>query len=69
MDDRSPCVRICTLDATTGFCLGCGRNGAEIAGWIEMRREERIALKEALPARLALLADRDGRCVVRQKRG
>ena len=29
--------------------------------------EERIALKRALPARLALLADRTGRCVVRQK--
>jgi hypothetical protein len=68
MDDTSPCTKICTLDAATGFCLGCGRTNAEIARWIEMRREERIALKQALPARMAIIANHDGRCVMRPKR-
>ena len=67
MNDTSPCIRLCTLDPVTGFCQGCGRTGAEIAGWIGMSREERIALKQVLPQRLAGLAARDGRCVVRQK--
>jgi hypothetical protein len=26
----SPCVKICTLDPTGAFCLGCGRTPAEI---------------------------------------
>ena len=67
MDDTSPCIKLCTLDPVTGFCAGCGRTSAEIGQWIMMTSEERIALKRALPARLALLADRTGRCVVRQK--
>ena len=67
MNDTSPCIKLCTLDPATGFCLGCGRTGSEIAGWIAMSREERIALKQALPQRLAAMAAREGRCVVRQK--
>ena len=67
MNDISPCTKICTTDPATGFCLGCGRTGAEIGQWMTMSRDERIALKRALPERLALLAARDGRCVVRQK--
>lgn len=51
----SPCTRVCLLDGTTGWCLGCGRTGAEIAGWLAMGTAERIALKAALPARLAAL--------------
>lgn len=67
MPDTSPCTKVCTTDPATGFCLGCGRTGAEIGQWISMSRDERIALKRALPARMALLASRDGRCVVKQK--
>lgn len=67
MSDTSPCIQLCTLDPATGFCLGCGRTGAEIASWIAMSRDERIALKQALPERLATIAAREGRCVVRQK--
>ena len=26
----SPCVKICTLDPTGAFCIGCGRTPAEI---------------------------------------
>jgi uncharacterized protein len=51
----SPCTRVCLLDNATGWCLGCGRTGAEIAGWLAMSAAERLALKAALPARLAAL--------------
>lgn len=52
-DASSPCTKVCTLDEATGFCLGCGRTGAEIAGWLAMSAKERIALKAVLPERLA----------------
>lgn len=51
----SPCTKVCTLDEKTGFCLGCGRTGAEIAGWLAMSPDERMALKARLPDRLAQL--------------
>ena len=36
MSAESPCNKICTLDAVTGLCIGCGRTTAEIAGWTGM---------------------------------
>ena len=54
-DASSPCTKVCTLDEVTGFCLGCGRTGAEIGGWLAMSAEERIAVKALLPERLARL--------------
>ena len=51
----SPCVGLCRLDETTGFCLGCARTGEEIAGW---RRESDVwrgQVWETLPARFAAL--------------
>ncbi|MEM1300468.1 MAG: DUF1289 domain-containing protein, partial [Pseudomonadota bacterium] len=33
MNIASPCTGICKLDQTTGWCLGCGRSGDEIADW------------------------------------
>jgi uncharacterized protein len=29
----SPCIDICTLDASASVCTGCGRTIAEIAEW------------------------------------
>ena len=58
----SPCIQICTLDTVSGLCLGCGRSGAEIAGWIRFSEAERAAVMAALPARRrALDADIDRR--------
>ena len=31
----SPCVGTCELDVVTGWCVGCGRTGDEIAGLSE----------------------------------
>ena len=51
----SPCIRLCTLDAASGLCLGCGRTLAEIGGWLALSPEERTAIMRTLPGRLAAL--------------
>jgi predicted Fe-S protein YdhL (DUF1289 family) len=50
---ETPCVKICTLDARSGLCLGCGRTIDEIAGWGAMSAAERTRVMGELPARLA----------------
>lgn len=52
---ETPCVKICTLDARAGLCLGCGRTIDEIAGWGAMTPGERSRIMAELPARLAAL--------------
>lgn len=48
----SPCVGICTIDAPSGFCAGCGRTIDEIVGWGGLSQAERVAVMATLPARL-----------------
>lgn len=43
------------LDDVSGFCIGCGRSGDEIAGWVDMSPAERRAIMAALPERLRQL--------------
>ncbi len=50
---ETPCVKICTLDARSRLCLGCGRTVAEIARWAAMSAEERRRIMAELPVRLA----------------
>lgn len=50
---ESPCVKICTLDARSRMCLGCGRNIDEIARWTAMSAAERTRVMSELPARIA----------------
>jgi predicted Fe-S protein YdhL (DUF1289 family) len=50
---ESPCVKICTLDARSGLCLGCGRTIDEIARWTAMGAAERSRVIGELPGRLA----------------
>ncbi len=50
---ESPCVNICTLDARSGICLGCGRTIDEIARWTAMAPAERARVMHELPARLS----------------
>lgn len=49
----SPCVRLCTLDLDGNICVGCGRTLAEIGAWSRYTDEERRAIMNGLPARLA----------------
>ena len=64
----SPCNKICVLDPVTGFCIGCGRTGEEIGGWLTMNAAERAALVARLPARLAGMTTRAGRREARNAR-
>jgi uncharacterized protein len=50
---QSPCVKICTLDARSGLCLGCGRTIDEIARWTAMSAAERARVIAKLPGRVA----------------
>jgi predicted Fe-S protein YdhL (DUF1289 family) len=55
---HSPCVGICKLDDTTGYCLGCGRSGDEVAQWVVMSEAQRDDVWLKLPARLEILGVR-----------
>jgi uncharacterized protein len=50
---ETPCIKICTLDARQGLCLGCGRTIDEITRWATMNTSERARVMSELPARLA----------------
>ena len=50
----SPCVRVCRIDGTTGFCLGCKRTLAEIAAWSNLSEPEKNRIKANLPYREVL---------------
>lgn len=45
----SPCNKVCSIDRTTGWCLGCRRTAAEIGAWPGLDE----AGKRALLAELA----------------
>jgi predicted Fe-S protein YdhL (DUF1289 family) len=49
----TPCIKICTLDRTSGLCLGCGRTADEIARWLAFSADERRAVMREAAARLA----------------
>lgn len=58
---ESPCVKVCAIDPTTGWCLGCGRSMAEIGAWNSMPPDRRASIMTELDARKAKIADRDAR--------
>ena len=68
---KSPCNNVCQLDWKSGWCLGCGRTGNEIAAWTSLSDAERDALMAAMPARLAAMglpADPEQRQVEGERR-
>ncbi len=58
---ESPCILVCTIDLTTGYCFGCGRTREEIAGWIAMTPHRRREIMDTLPARLEMVERRPRR--------
>jgi uncharacterized protein len=43
----SPCIKLCRMDADSGWCQGCMRTLAEISGWFVMRDDQkRIVLAD-----------------------
>jgi uncharacterized protein len=49
---ESPCIKVCTMDAASGLCIGCGRTLSEIAGWGGMSDHQRLQIMTTLPARM-----------------
>jgi uncharacterized protein len=49
----SPCISVCTMNPTTGWCDGCLRTIDEIANWSQMGDSERRAVWLRLDARRA----------------
>lgn len=52
---ESPCVSICAMDGSTGWCIGCGRTLDEIGRWGETDQADRDAVTAELPARMERL--------------
>ncbi|HAE94736.1 MULTISPECIES: DUF1289 domain-containing protein [Hyphomonas] len=52
---KSPCIKVCAVDASTGLCLGCARTLKEIGGWVKMGEEGREQVLADLPARISRL--------------
>ena len=50
----SPCVSICKLNKSTGFCEGCFRTENEIALWPSMNNVEILSLLPILRERQGL---------------
>ena len=50
-DVPSPCIGVCFIDQPSGLCRGCYRSLAEIAGWLEMTPEQKLATLAQLEAR------------------
>ncbi len=48
----SPCILVCQLDHKTGWCLGCGRTGAEIMAWPSATKAEQRKVLSSLPERM-----------------
>ena len=50
----SPCISICKIDPTTGYCYGCGRNNDEKKNWKsedtpdEWKKKNLITIKSRL---------------------
>jgi predicted Fe-S protein YdhL (DUF1289 family) len=49
----SPCINVCKMDASTGWCEGCLRTIDEIAGWSTFDDDAKRAVWDAIETRHA----------------
>ena len=49
---NSPCIGVCSMDDSTGFCLGCYRTMDEIQGWWDLDNMQKQAIVDVANARL-----------------
>ena len=47
----SPCISICKLNKSTGYCDGCFRTEDEIALWLSMSDEDKLNMLNILRQR------------------
>ena len=57
MSVESPCIKVCTLDASGTLCLGCFRTLDEIGQWAGLSDPQRRRILDQLPARQARSSD------------
>ena len=67
MTIASPCILVCSIEPTTGYCWGCGRTTSEIGGWSVYSDDQRDAVMADLPKRLASLPERERRLTKRRR--
>lgn len=48
---ETPCIKICSIEASTGLCVGCRRTMSEIAGWSRLSVAERRRIMAELEGR------------------
>jgi predicted Fe-S protein YdhL (DUF1289 family) len=58
-DVASPCISLCVLDTSTGWCKGCYRTIDEIAAWGGLDDAQKRAVLASLPARRDVLSGSD----------
>jgi hypothetical protein len=56
---KSPCNKVCVMDAAGRYCLGCWRTLAEIGAWSAMSEAEQGAVVAQLEARRKASLQRD----------
>lgn len=64
---ESPCILVCSIDESTGYCFGCGRTREEIAAWMTMEPDERRLVMQVLPERLSKIERKPRRETRRRK--
>jgi uncharacterized protein len=52
---KTPCIKVCVVDGSSGHCLGCGRTLGEIAQWARFSHDQRDAVMQLLPPRIDAL--------------
>ena len=53
---KTPCIKVCVIDGTSGLCMGCFRSLPEVAGWGRLSAEARESLMAELPTRRSRIA-------------
>jgi hypothetical protein len=56
---KSPCTKVCVMDAAGRYCLGCWRTLAEIGAWSGMSEAEQREVVAQLEARRLAAARND----------
>lgn len=50
---QSPCIGVCSMDDSTGFCLGCYRTLVEIQQWWDLDNPQKCEVIELASQREA----------------
>jgi len=56
---QSPCIGVCSIDETSGYCQGCYRTIDEIKNWWDMSPPEQTQLVTELEQRQSQLVSFD----------